>query len=83
MRGSALDPPLDVFSGHILYINDDDLVLPDLIWEFFQTGTIQQPLRPEVPIAGPVGTMTLALSLAAVGAGRLRRDRNRALDSRT
>jgi polyhydroxybutyrate depolymerase len=77
VRGSAFDPPLDIYSGHILYINDDGLVLPDLIWEFFQTGSIQQPSH-GVPALGPLAAVALALSLAAVGAGRLGRNRGRA-----
>jgi len=77
VRGSALDPPLDIYSGHILYINDDSLVMSDLIWEFFQTGSIQQPPH-GVPALGPLAVMALALTLAAAGAVRLGRERGRA-----
>jgi polyhydroxybutyrate depolymerase len=42
VRGSAFHPfPVPISSGfvdgHILYLNDDDVVLPDLIWDFFQS----------------------------------------------
>jgi polyhydroxybutyrate depolymerase len=71
VTGSDLDPPLDVFNGHVLYVNDDDLVLPDLIWEFWQTGTIQQPLQ--IPLAGPMAIYALVLGLGGIGTLRLAR----------
>lgn len=76
VRGSAFDePPLDAFSGHILYINDDGLVMADLIWEFFQTGTIRQPPA-QLPALGPLAVTALALGLAALGAGARGRARD-------
>jgi hypothetical protein len=47
------------------------LVLPDLIWEFWQTGTIQQPLQ--IPLAGPVAIYALVLGLGGIGTLRLAR----------
>lgn len=78
IRGSALAPPLDPFSGHILYFNDDLISLPDVIWEFFQSGSLASfdtgpPPVPAVPAAGLVARIALALAVAGSGAGWLRR----------
>jgi len=72
VRGTALDPPLDAFSGHILYLNDDGIVMADRIWEFFQTGTLAPPEPTEVPGLAPAAGWALGAGLASAGLMRLR-----------
>ena len=50
VRGSALGPPLDVFSGHILYINDDSFGVSQRAWEFMRDHRTT-PFAP-VPLTG-------------------------------
>jgi polyhydroxybutyrate depolymerase len=66
--GSDLPPPLDVFNGHLVYLNEDDFVLADTAWEFFSTGNITEP-PPSVPFGG--AAMLVALVAGLVGAGAL------------
>ena len=72
IRGTAFDPPLDPFSGHILYINDDAVVIADRVWKFFRDGQLA-PLPLPVPSAGPTALLGLAVAVAALGALGLRR----------
>lgn len=77
VQGSSFDPPGDVFNGHILYLNDDGIVLVDLIWQFFVTGTVSEPV-PDVPLAGPAALFALASGVAGAGVlGARRRARDR------
>lgn len=82
IRGSAFPPPLDPFSGHILYLNDDSINMADVIWEFFQSGSLASfdtgpPPVPTVPAAGPAARLVLACLVAASGALALARRRRR------
>ncbi len=43
VRGSALAPPFAMYSGHILYFNDDGMVLPDRAWTFFDAIAVPEP----------------------------------------
>ncbi len=72
VTGVDFSPPLDVFDGHILYLNADGLVMADIIWDFFQTGTVPSN-GPAVPAAGPVAATLLGLGLSGLGALRIRR----------
>jgi len=65
IRGIAFDPPLDIYSGHLIYLNEDGIAMPDLIWTFFQTGGLAP-----APVPGVGGAVLAALvaSLAAAGA---------------
>jgi polyhydroxybutyrate depolymerase len=65
IRGTAFDPPLDIFSGHVLYFNDDALALADTIWQFFTEGSLAPA---PVPSLAPAAMLALAGGLAAVGA---------------
>ena len=69
LRGSDFDPPLNVFNGHILYVNDDDVSIPDLAWRFFQTGSIATG----IPALGPGGLALLVGALLATGVALGRR----------
>ncbi len=74
VTGSDLDPPFDTFNGHILYINDDGISIPTLAWNFFNTGTLEDPAL--LPGLGGLGAIGLAASISALGllaAGRRRR----------
>jgi len=73
VTGSDLDPPLDIYNGHVLYLNDDGIVLADWIWEFFQSGTIRPPNK--TPALGVPGLGMLVLGL--LGAGRVAARRTR------
>jgi poly(3-hydroxybutyrate) depolymerase len=74
IRGSAFAPPLDIYSGHILYINDDQIEVAAEIWKFFVQGSL---LPGPVPALGPGGLLVLATGLAGAGAAALRRRRDR------
>ncbi len=39
VRGTAFAPPLDVFSGHVLYINDDAFDITQRAWDFMSPYT--------------------------------------------
>ena len=72
LRGSVFDPPLDIFNGHILYTNDDDVSIADLSWKFFQTGSLKNPSS-AIPSLGPGGLALLAGLLLASALGARRR----------
>ncbi len=72
IRGTAFGGALQPFSGHILYINDDALVLADTIWQFFTDFSL--PPAP-VPSLTPAAMLALAGGLAAVGGALLKRRR--------
>jgi len=72
IRGSAFAPPLDVYSGHILYVNDDAIVMADLVWRFFVTGSVL-PVPAAVPLAGSSTLIALVTGLVGAGWTRLRR----------
>ncbi len=72
VRGIAFDPPLDVYSGHLLYLNEDDIVIADRVWTFFLRGSLAPT---PVPSAGSGALIALAAGLAAAGALGLRRRR--------
>jgi len=74
IRGTAFPPPLDIFSGHILYINDDQIEIPNLIWKFFGQGSLGPG---PVPALRPGAWLLLAAGLAGAGAVALRRRRSR------
>jgi polyhydroxybutyrate depolymerase len=75
IRGSAFAPPLDPYSGHILYINDDGVVMADVLWRFFETGSLLP--GPGVPLLGPGAALALGAGLAALGGVGARRRRGR------
>ncbi len=64
IRGSDLAPPLDIFNGHLLYINDDAMVLADRAWTFFLRFA---PPPAGIPLAGPIGWGVLGLLLMVAG----------------
>lgn len=71
VTGRDFDPPADIFNGHILYSNEDDIVLPDLIWAFWNQN-VGEPL----PSAGRPALLALTAIVAGAGAialGRRRR----------
>lgn len=68
VRGSALAPPFDVFSGHILYVNDDSFDISQRAWEFMRVHSTQASVA--VPMTGPA--WVLGTALAAMGALMLR-----------
>jgi polyhydroxybutyrate depolymerase len=71
VRGSDFAPPLDVFNGHILYINDDGFNLSQRAWEFMSAyGT---PAEFVVPVLG--APWLLAGALAGAGGMLLERRR--------
>jgi polyhydroxybutyrate depolymerase len=69
IRGSAFAPPLDIYNGHILYFNDDAVVLADRAWAFLDQFALSTAT---VPVAGPLGWGMLGLGLAAGGMLMLR-----------
>lgn len=72
IRGTSwTDPPLDAFSGHILYWNDDDIPVAERIWQFFQTGSVAPPVP--VPLLSPAALVALAGGVLGLGVARLRR----------
>jgi polyhydroxybutyrate depolymerase len=73
IRGTAFAPPLDIYSGHILYINDDQVVIPNEIWKFFQHGSLTATAVPGLP---PGAAVLVAAGLAGAGAAALRRRRD-------
>lgn len=74
IRGSALAPPLDQFSGHILYVNDDGLDLSAMIWSFFEQGS-PVPERASIPFLGHAGRVGLTSLLLVASFVRLRKQR--------
>ncbi len=49
--GSTGDPTgVVLLNGHILYLNDDNVVLPDLIWDFFQNQSLGASAVTEKPL---------------------------------
>lgn len=72
IRGTAFAPPLDQFSGHILYINDDGVILADVIWQFFTEGSVAPPT---VPGLAPGALVALVGVLALAGGGLAKRRR--------
>jgi polyhydroxybutyrate depolymerase len=77
VRGTAFGPPLEIFSGHILYINDDAFDLSQRAWEFMRDYR-RTPFAP-VPLSG--GAWMLAIALAGMGALMLKSHRSRSSDS--
>lgn len=74
--GTAFGPPLEDVSGHVLYINDDGIVFADVIWQFFQSGSLASfdtgpPPVPQVPAMGVGTSISLGLVLTVLGAGAL------------
>jgi len=69
VRGSAFASPFDIYSGHILYFNDDGMVLPDRAWTFFDAFALPPP---GTPLAGPLGWGVLGLGLGLAGYRMLR-----------
>jgi len=74
IRGSALPPPNEGLSGHVLYLNDDSIVLVDLIWDFFLPFGLPEPL----PASGRGGLATIVGLLLVAALFALTRDRRRA-----
>jgi hypothetical protein len=77
IRGIPFDPPLDDVSGHILYFNEDGIVMADVIWQFFQTGSLASfdTGPPPIPVGGWLLPGLIAAGVAATGVGALRRRR--------
>ena len=69
IRGSAFAPPLNVYNGHILYFNDDAVVLAARAWAFLDKFSL--PVA-TIPVAGPLGWGMLGLGLAGAGMMMLR-----------
>lgn len=76
LTGITFAPPLNVFDGHVLYLNTDGLNMADKIWEFFETGMLAGGAPPPVPATGPVAALSLALGLVGLGTRRMRRRRH-------
>ncbi len=70
VRGSVMPPPYANVSGHLLYYNDDAMVLADRAWAFFDQFALPAPM---VPVAGPLGWGLLGLGLTSAGVLMLRR----------
>lgn len=77
VTGSAFGPPLDIFSGHILYINDDSFDISQRAWEFMRDYR-RTPFAP-VPLSGTA--WVLAVALAGMGALMLKSHRSRSVGS--
>ncbi len=71
--GSAFAPPLDIYNGHILYINDDSFDISQRAWDFMQ-GHRTVPFA-SVPLSG--AAWLLAVALAGMGALMLKSHRSR------
>jgi polyhydroxybutyrate depolymerase len=72
VTGSAFPPPLNIFSGHILYINDDAFDITQRSWDFMSRYSIP-PLA--IPALG--APFLLIGALAATGAAFLYRRRRK------
>jgi len=73
VRGTAFtEPPLDAFSGHILYLNQDGIVFADLIWDFFTTGSLGTTPA-AVPAMGGAGWLGLLAGVLGVALALRRR----------
>jgi polyhydroxybutyrate depolymerase len=72
IRGTEFtEPPLDAYSGHILYWNEDGVAIAERAWQFFQVGSVAPPAP--VPLLSPAALVALAGGVLALGAVRLRR----------
>jgi polyhydroxybutyrate depolymerase len=72
VRGTAFDPPGDVFSGHILYINDDAFDISQRAWEFMSVyGT------PSESVPALSSPLLLIGIIAAAGGVVIRRRQSR------
>lgn len=71
VTGSDLDPPLDIYSGHILYINDDDFSLSQRAWAFMR---VHRSVGLGVPAVSPPFLLGGVLAIVA-GFGLTRRRR--------
>lgn len=62
VTGSAFEPPLDVYSGHILYVNDDGFDISQRAWKFMRVHS-----RIDYPVPALPAPFALAAGVAIVG----------------